>query len=142
MCAYPSMSSSQAEDYPTVPATLLGIHEAQISCEPSLHQLEHQVWLVRNVLSKAECTAVCQAASQHMDMVKGTLDSQRYRDLKRSIFMCPKAAEIVYQRLQSIPLFKDAVEVLNSVPVPLASRSLNFTTNSPIERVKKTCVQH
>lgn len=114
--AYPGMSNAQAEDYPTVSATWVGIHEQQIPCQPSVEQLEHGVWLVRNVLSKAECAAVRQAASQHMQMVKGTLDSQRYRDLRRSIFMCPQAAELVYRRLQTLPLFKDAVEVIHSVP--------------------------
>lgn len=104
------MSESQNEEYATVSAALLGIH-AQETCKPRVEELELGVWLVRDVLSKAECATVRQAASQHMEMVKGTLDSQRYRDLKRSIFMSPEAAEVVYQRLHGLPLFKDNVEV-------------------------------
>lgn len=100
---------------------MLGISHSQETSKANVERLEHGIWLVRNVLSPAECAAVREAASKHMAMVKGTLDSQRYRDVKRSIFMCPEAAEVVYQRLRSLPLFKDDVEVRDNV--------LNFTVN-------------
>lgn len=106
-----TMESLQDEEYPSLSAELLGLGQPDIETSRQVEQLEHGVYFVRNVLSKAECDAVLAAASRHMHMIKGTLDSQRYRDLKRSIFMCPEAAETVYKRLQCLPLFKDSVEV-------------------------------
>lgn len=107
---------SHSQEYQVVPAGLLGIC-SQETTKPRVEQLEYGVWLVHNVLSKAECAAVREAGTQQLEMVKGALDSQRYRDLKRSIFMCPEAADIVYKRLESLSLFKDDVEVCKALSV-------------------------
>jgi hypothetical protein len=91
-----------------VPSSRLGISSPQ-ETSPDVQQLEHGAWLIRNVLSKAECACIRASASQHME--KEPLDTQRHRDLKRCVFMCPEAADIVYSRVRSFPLLKDDVEV-------------------------------
>lgn len=60
----------EADDFPTLSADALGLSRTREEHDRSacreVECLEDGVWVVRNVLSKEECAAICGAASAQM----------------------------------------------------------------------------
>lgn len=91
-------------------ATELGLVETN-ELRPRVEARCEGVWVVHDVLSKAECDSIVSSGAALGMRQNGT---GRFRDCTRAIFFAPEASKLVFSRLKHLPLFGDQLEVLPS----------------------------